>query len=76
MPSAVSTTRERDIIDKPQQNTPLLMRDFSNLTDIDDIRECLRLLDEEETSIDKSLDAKLAQENKLDKSLHTLSKLG
>lgn len=72
MPSAVSVSQENDTI----ETLPLLSRDFSGLTDIDDIRECLRLLDEEETSIDKSLDAMLAQETELDDSLHVLSKLG
>jgi hypothetical protein len=53
----------------------ILSRDFESLTNIDEIRECLRLLDEEETRIDVSLDNMLAQENKLDLSLNTLAVL-
>jgi hypothetical protein len=58
------------------QSVPLLSRDFESLTNIDEIRECLRLLDEEETRIDASLDTMLAQESKLDISLNTLEALG
>jgi hypothetical protein len=71
MPSVLSASPEKDTID-----ISLLTRDFSSLTDIDEIRECLRLLDEVETRIDKSLDGILVQESDLDKSLTTLSKLG
>lgn len=66
MPSAVTTLVAKE---------PLLSRDFESLTNIDEIRECLRLLDEEETRIDASLDTMLAQENKLDLSLNTLAAL-
>ncbi|KAI7900655.1 uncharacterized protein BX663DRAFT_423144, partial [Cokeromyces recurvatus] len=48
---------------------------FKKLTNIDEIRECLRLLDEEERHIDKTLDDMLAQEYKLDHSLNTLNVL-
>ncbi|KAI7897430.1 uncharacterized protein EV154DRAFT_409938 [Mucor mucedo] len=66
MPSALNTLVAKE---------PLLSRDFESLTNIDEIRECLRLLDEEETRIDASLDTMLAQENKLDLSLNTLAVL-
>ena len=51
---------------------PLPSKNFESLTDIDEIRECLRLLDDEETRIDASLDTMLTQENKLGLSLDTL----
>lgn len=54
------------------KETPLISTDFKNLTSIDDIRECLRLLDEEETRIDASLDAMLSQETSLTHSLNEL----
>ena len=77
MPSAVispdnpesSTNNER------HSETPLLSRDFETLTNIDDIRECLRLLDEEETRIDASLDEMLSQESELLDALGTLDVL-
>jgi hypothetical protein len=80
MPSTIPTSPE--LIGKesngtvtPSQTIPLLSRDFESLTNIDEIRECLRLLDEEETRIDVSLDNMLAQENQLDLSLNTLAVL-
>lgn len=81
MPSATINTSSpppTEVIDKDyktKQQTPLLSRDFESLTNIDEIRECLRLLDEEETRIDVSLDNMLAQENQLDLSLNTLAVL-
>jgi hypothetical protein len=84
MPSTINTSSTPEVIENkdktnkftsPQQQKPLLSRDFESLTDIDEIRECLRLLDEEETRIDASLDNMLAQENKLDLSLNTLAVL-
>ncbi|KAI8875908.1 hypothetical protein K501DRAFT_127997, partial [Backusella circina FSU 941] len=53
----------------------VLQRGFSTLTNIEEIRECLRLLDEEETRIDASLDDMLAQEKSLDYALNTLDTL-
>jgi t-SNARE complex subunit (syntaxin) len=44
---------------------------FENLIDIDEIRESLRLLDEQENQIDASLDELLKQEYQLDNSLNT-----
>lgn len=44
---------------------------FENLIDIDEIRESLRLLDEQENQIDASLDELLKQEYQLDSSLNT-----
>jgi hypothetical protein len=67
MPSAIQTNAE--------ENVPVLQRDFSTLTNIEEIRECLRLLDEEETRIDASLDDMLAQEKSLDYALSTLDTL-
>jgi hypothetical protein len=67
MPSAIQTNAE--------ENVPVLQRDFSILTNIEEIRECLRLLDEEETRIDASLDDMLAQEESLDYALSTLDTL-
>ncbi|KAG0194232.1 Golgi transport complex subunit 4 [Apophysomyces sp. BC1034] len=55
--------------------TSLLSRNFETLTNIDDIRECLRLLDDEETRIDASLDHILSQEKDLQDSLGTLDVL-
>lgn len=81
MPSATINTSSpppAEVIDKDnktKQQTPLLSRDFESLTNIDEIRECLRLLDEEETRIDVSLDNMLAQENQLGLSLNTLAVL-
>ncbi|KAI8987412.1 COG4 transport protein-domain-containing protein [Mycotypha africana] len=51
----------------------LLSRKFGSLTNIDEIRECLRLLDAEETRIDRSLDEMLSKENELAESLNTLN---
>jgi hypothetical protein len=67
MPSAIQTNAE--------ENVPVLQRDFSTLTNFEEIRECLRLLDEEETRIDASLDDMLAQEKSLDYALSTLDTL-
>lgn len=62
-------------IEKETQQIPLLARDFESLTNIDEIRECLRLLDEEETRIDVSLDDMLAKETLLEQSLNALNAL-
>ena len=64
-----------DATEKETKPIPLLSRDFESLTNIDDIRECLRLLDEEETRIDVSLDDMLAKETSLEQSLNTLNAL-
>lgn len=73
MPSVINTSSET--VGPEATTVPLLSRDFESLTNIDEIRECLRLLDEEETRIDASLDKMLAQESKLDISLNTLESL-
>ncbi|RCH95235.1 Golgi transport complex subunit 4 [Rhizopus stolonifer] len=63
-------------VDVQQDNTALLLsRKFESLTDIDEIRECLRLIDEEETQTDASLDTILAQEYQLDASLEKFAVL-
>lgn len=67
MPSAITSL--------PDGKDNLLSRDFESLVNIDEIRECLRLIDEEETRIDSSLDTMLAQEQELDSSLSTLASL-
>ncbi|KAI8373111.1 uncharacterized protein BYT42DRAFT_621858 [Radiomyces spectabilis] len=56
-------------------DTSLLSRPFETLTQMDDIRKSLRLLDEEETRIDKSLDDMLAQEAELEDVLGILDVL-
>lgn len=53
----------------------LLKRDFKSLTNLDDIRESLRLLDEEETRIDASLDRMLSEQSQLVDILGTLDVL-
>ncbi|KAI9303418.1 hypothetical protein BJ944DRAFT_165485 [Cunninghamella echinulata] len=53
-------------------NLVLSNYDIDKLTNIDDIRECLRLLDDEETHIDQSLDQMLSQEVELQTALGTL----
>ncbi|KAI9254770.1 hypothetical protein EDC94DRAFT_524475 [Helicostylum pulchrum] len=68
MPSATSIS--------PDVKEPLLSKDFESLTNIDEIRECLRLIDEEETRIDTCLDTMLSQEQDLDSSLSILASLG
>lgn len=75
MPSVSNTLPEKSVSDLTATATSLLSRDFESLTNIDEIRECLRLLDEEETRIDASLDEMLAQETKLDSSLNVLEAL-
>lgn len=75
MPYVSNTLPEKSVADSTTTATSLLSRDFDSLTNIDEIRECLRLLDEEETRIDASLDEMLAQENKLDDSLNVLEAL-
>lgn len=75
MPSVLNTSTEMSAAESTTNGSSLLSRDFNSLTNIDEIRECLRLLDEEETRIDASLDAMLAQENKLDNSLNILETL-
>lgn len=68
MPSATSIS--------PDIKESLLSKDFESLTNIDEIRECLRLIDEEETRIDTCLDTMLSQEQDLDSSLSILASLG
>lgn len=68
MPSATSIS--------PDVKEPLLSKDFESLTNIDEIRECLRLIDEEETRIDTCLDTMLSHEQDLDSSLSILASLG
>ena len=84
MPSAISSSTitnnniqpETQENEQEHENKPsLLARDFEALTNIDDIRECLRLLDEEETRIDASLDQMLSQESDLLEALGTLDVL-
>lgn len=60
----------------PDTKESLLSKDFESLTNIDEIRECLRLIDEEETRIDTCLDTMLSQEQDLDSSLSILASLG
>ncbi|KAI8138174.1 hypothetical protein BJV82DRAFT_523831 [Fennellomyces sp. T-0311] len=75
MPSAVTSSDDPDsnhIKHEHDTEASLLSRNFETLTNIDDIRECLRLLDEEETRIDASLDAMLSQESDLLDALGTL----
>ncbi|KAI9473561.1 MAG: hypothetical protein EXX96DRAFT_487370 [Benjaminiella poitrasii] len=73
MPSTIVNNVQNNTLEK--ETVPLSSRDFTKLTKIDDIRDCLRLLDEEETRIDKSLDDMLAQQYKLEHSLNTLNVL-
>lgn len=75
MPSTVVTKPTADINESEPKQIPLLSRNFESLTNIDEIRECLRLLDEEETRIDISLDDMLAEETSLEQSLNTLNAL-
>lgn len=75
MPSTVVATPATDINESDSKQIPLLSRNFESLTNIDEIRECLRLLDEEETRIDVSLDDMLAEETSLEQSLNTLNAL-
>jgi len=75
-PADATTINHRtNATDKDTKHIPLLSRDFESLTNIDDIRECLRLLDEEETRIDVSLDVMLAKETSLEQSLDALNAL-
>lgn len=50
----------------------ILDKDFDSLINIDEIRESLRQLDEEENRIDAFLDDILKQESILDASLNSL----
>ncbi|KAI8088572.1 hypothetical protein BDF21DRAFT_221108 [Thamnidium elegans] len=68
MPSATSIS--------PDVKESLLSKDFESLTNIDEVREYLRLIDEEETRIDTCLDTMLSQEQDLDSSLSILASLG
>lgn len=52
--------------------TNILDKDFDSLINIDEIRESLRQLDEEENRIDAFLDDILKQESILDTSLNSL----
>lgn len=55
------------------KDTKLLEKhQIDTLTNIDDIKECLRLLDEEEAHIDQSLDQSLSHELELQNVLGTL----
>ncbi|KAI9316415.1 hypothetical protein BX666DRAFT_237946 [Dichotomocladium elegans] len=63
MPSAVTTGHEPKA--ENPTNSPLLTREFETLTNVDDIRESLRQLDEQETRIDSFLDRLLSQESEL-----------
>ncbi|KAL1916355.1 uncharacterized protein VTP21DRAFT_5972 [Calcarisporiella thermophila] len=62
--STISSSQDTDI-------ESLLRSDYTQLTDVDDIQECLRLLDEEETQIDADLDellnSRLVLEEELDR---------
>lgn len=69
MPISVKSNKKEE---EQTPKIPLISSDFATLTSIDDIRECLRLLDEEETRIDSSLDAMLSQESQLTNSLNEL----
>lgn len=63
---------------KRSSTTPddnVLAGNFESLTNIDDIRECLRQLDQEETRIDASLDQLLSQESALVEQLGRLDLL-
>lgn len=75
MPSTVVATSIADTNEIEFKQIPLLSRNFESLTNIDEIRECLRLLDEEETRIDVSLDNMLAEETSLEQSLNALNTL-
>lgn len=75
MPSTVVAISTTDTNEIESKQVPLLSRNFESLTNIDEIRECLRLLDEEETRIDVSLDNMLAEETSLEQSLNALNAL-
>ncbi|KAF7728336.1 Golgi transport complex subunit 4 [Apophysomyces ossiformis] len=89
MPSAVSSTqRETNTIKESSGNTPnaqldsdtaqedsWLSQNLDSLTNIDDIRESLRLLDDEETRIDASLDRILSEKQDMQDALGTLDTL-
>ncbi|KAI8375684.1 hypothetical protein EDC96DRAFT_436453 [Choanephora cucurbitarum] len=62
-----------DLLDTTKRDEP--SRRYEELTNIDEIQECLRLIDEEETRIDASLDAMLSQEIQLDASLESFGLL-
>ncbi|KAL0083187.1 hypothetical protein F4703DRAFT_1905096 [Phycomyces blakesleeanus] len=68
-PRSVTTEAQRDV-----ENT-VLSQNLETLTNIDTIRESLRLLDEEETRIDAALDAMLSKETELLDVLGTLDGL-
>lgn len=55
--------------------TNILDKDFDSLINIDEIRESLRQLDEEENRIDAFLDDTLKQESILDTSLNSLKSI-
>ncbi|CAO3628643.1 unnamed protein product [Mucor fragilis] len=74
-PDAATINNTAEAAGKEAKHVSLLSRDFESLTNIDDIRECLRLLDEEETRIDVSLDDMLAKETSLEHSLNALNAL-
>lgn len=75
---AVATTAAAPTVgagDNEIRQPPIMSRDFESLTNVDEIRECLRLLDQEETRIDVSLDNMLAKETLLEQSLSALDAL-
>lgn len=65
MPSVTPTLTE----------SPLHTRDYGSLTNIDDIRESLQALDDEETRLDKELDDMLSRESELLEALGSLDVL-
>ncbi|KAI8994739.1 hypothetical protein BDB01DRAFT_715420 [Pilobolus umbonatus] len=76
MPSLVSLQNQPQ--EEPTKNTrnrraSLLTKPLETLTNIDEIRDALRMLDEEETRVDASLDTILAEEHTLNTSLSILS---
>jgi hypothetical protein len=75
MPTALSpslTTNNSEIHTDPNDTMVLAKHQIDTLTNIDDIRECLRLLDEEEAHIDQSLDHSLSHKLELQNVLGTL----
>lgn len=69
------TTPVAAVKHSPASTENVLAGNFESLTNIDDIRECLRQLDQEETRIDASLDQLLSQESALVEQLGRLDLL-
>lgn len=69
------TTPPPAVKHSPTPDDNILAGNFESLTNIDDIRECLRQLDQEETRIDASLDQLLSQESALVEQLGRLDLL-